>query len=86
MSEQRRLSTLLGHLKATPSGAVQGHPGNYRYSLDSTSDGVLSEDQRRHYEEYGFLVVKGLVPQSKLDIYRDRFRQVCMKEVRVSAL
>ena len=71
-SEQRRLSTLLGHLKATPDKA-----SGYRYSLDTSCSGVLSREQRQHYEDNGFLVVEGLVPQHKLDVYRDRFRQIC---------
>ena len=93
MAEQsRRLNTILGHLKASSgvggaslsSGAGERAlpSGRYRYTLDASSS-LLSPEQRQFYEENGFLVVKGLVPQQKLDLYRERFRQICTREVEV---
>lgn len=95
MAEQaRRLNTLLGHLKASSgvgaatrsSGGAAGEKafpaGRYRYTLDASS-ALLSQEQRQFYEENGFLIVKGLVPQHKLDLYRERFRQICTREVEV---
>lgn len=92
MAEQRRLETLLGHLKAKPAGSYGTaggqlggfHPEVYRYTLDASSEGVLDREQRQSYEEKGFFVVKGLVPQHHLDTYRERFRQICSREVEVS--
>jgi hypothetical protein len=98
-SEQRRLSTLLGHLKTKPpstgsygAAAVTGQAGGFpkrdgfRYTLDGGSEGVLSKEQRQFYEENGYLVVKGLVAQHHLDTYRERFRQICSREVEVIKL
>lgn len=86
MAEQRRLDTLLGHLKASGPAPASGQPSSYRYTLDSCSEGVLTPEQRRSYEEDGFFVVKGLVSQRHLDTYRERFRQICSREVKVSGL
>lgn len=90
MAEGRRLNTLLGHLKAKPDSSVSSHggglgsqPGSYRYTLDASSEGVLTPEQRQSYEQQGFFVVKGLVPQHHLDTYRERFRQICSREVKV---
>ncbi len=89
MSE-KRLSTILGHLKAAgPASSVSVQtslpPGRnaYRYTLGSSAE-TLTQEQRDFYEENGFLVVKGLVPIENLDQYRERFRQICTKEVEVS--
>lgn len=88
MTESRRLSTLLGHLKATGAGAAaqetEGTP-SYRYSLERSCLGVLTAEQRQHYEDSGYIVVKGLVAQHNLDLYRERFKQICTKQVKVSA-
>ncbi len=86
MAEQRRLTTLLGHLKTSPASSSSsygsGNPADYRYTLDSGA-GILSEEQRRCYEDNGFVVVKGVVAQRDLDIYRERFRQIVTREVEV---
>lgn len=88
MAEQRRLQTLLGHLKATAPGAEAsygtGNSSNYRYTLDASCDGVLSQEQRQVFEENGFIVIKKLVPLDKLEMYRERFEQICKREVKVS--
>ena len=87
MAEQRRLGTILGHLKASPASGYGARPGQqrkYRYTLDASSEGRLSQEQRQSYEENGFFVVKGLVAQHELDTYRERFRQICTREVEVS--
>ena len=90
MSGERRLTTLLGHLKAAgAAGNVTAgrhesrDAAEYSYTLADSCSGVLSPEQRRAYEEDGFLVVRGLVPQDKLDTYRERFLQICNKEVTV---
>ena len=77
---QRRLDTILGHLKAS---SAAGGDVKYRYSMDGESAGVLTREERQHYEDNGFLVVKGLVPLHDIDTYRERFRKICTKEVEV---
>lgn len=84
MSSQRRLETLRGHLKG---GDVQAKPPStgegplYRYTRENP---LLTPEQRAFYEEHGYLVVKGLVPQGLLDTFRERFQKICKKEVKVT--
>ena len=80
MSE-KRLTTLLGHL---PPAVQGGGREQLRYTLADSCAGVLTSEQRQAYERDGFLVVKGLVAQQELNKYRERFRQLCTKEVVVS--
>ena len=56
------------------------YAGRYRYTLDSP---ILSDDQRRFYEEKGFLVIPGLVDSEDLRVFRDRFQKLCEKEIKV---
>lgn len=49
-------------------GSSSNGGSKYRYTLDTP--GVLTEEQRKFYEDNGFLVIRGLVPHDKLDIYR----------------
>lgn len=101
-NSQRRLQTILGHLKGGDGDAVllpkpasahaaassiePSRSGRYRYTIDSTCAGVLTTEQRDFYEKNGFVVIPGLVPQEKLDRYRERFRQICSREVNVPGL
>ena len=93
MAEQKRLTTILGHLKASsaPSAAItsQRPPESgqraYQFTKDESAK-MLTPEQRAFYEENGFLVVKGLVSQENLDKYRERFRLVCTKELKVCGL
>lgn len=99
-SSEKRLRTLLGHLKGAPSCTVLPHPtagtasanpsdqcsSSYLYSLDSSCKGVLSSEQRDFYEKNGYFVVPGLVAKDKLDRFRERFRQICSREVEVPGL
>ncbi len=83
MSDSRRLSTLLGHLKASAPTSEASDVRRYRYSLDAGCEGVLTAAQRQHFEDHGYIVVKGLVSQRDLDLYRERFKQICTKQVKV---
>ena len=70
---ERRLQTLLGHLKGGDEDAVvpatvgkfmeasQPSRGNYKYTVDGISEGVLSKEQRDFYEKNGYFVVPGLL-------------------------
>ena len=42
---------------------------SYTYTLDKSSD-VLSPEQRKQYDELGYVVIKGLVDKDKLERYR----------------
>ena len=97
-SSERRLQTLLGHLKGAHEGGVVPSPvagaasqstpscSRYLYSLDSTCEGVLDAEQRDFYERNGYFVVPGLVSKEKLDRFRERFREICSNEEKVPGL
>nr|AFK11165.1 Phytanoyl-CoA dioxygenase, peroxisomal precursor [Callorhinchus milii] len=88
-----RLKVLLHHLQhpgvgftAVPtSGEVQARPcpGKLHYTLE---DGILSPQQRQFYEENGFLLIKNLVSEENLDLFRDEFEKICRKEFHVPGL
>ncbi|XP_061167989.1 phytanoyl-CoA dioxygenase, peroxisomal-like [Saccostrea echinata] len=88
-----RLKTVFGHLDPTGSiscvptlstgGVVSDVSGKFRYTLDNS---ILSYEQRKFYEDNGYLVIRNLVPKEELDKYRDRFEKICKKEVEVPAL
>ncbi len=83
----RRLKVLSGHLikqcviqnpvlqraelagKIRPCSLSDTSSSGFKYTLDNE---ILTLDQRRFYEENGFLVVKGLVEESELEKYRNR--------------
>ena len=103
-ASQRRLETLLGHLKGhhhdpsvslIPTSKTEGSSerelymmllivictaSNYRFTLDNA---FLTSSQRQFYEDNGFLVIRRLVPQEQLEIYREHFRKICCGEVKV---
>lgn len=86
-----RLKTIFGHLNSdavispspASSGAVHSGLQSFRYTLDNP---VLSYEQRKFYEDNGYIVIRNLVPKEKLDVYRERFEQICRREVEVPGL
>ena len=81
---ERRLETLLGHLRSSTGrpGArpTSGAGYSHRYTVGGSA---LSSAQRAAYEEDGFVVVRGLVAVHKLDQFRERFREICTGVVKV---
>lgn len=86
-----RLKTIFGHLNSdavispspASSGAVHSGLQLFRYTLDNP---VLSYEQRKFYEDNGYIVIRNLVPKEKLDVYRERFEQICRREVEIPGL
>lgn len=86
-----RLKTIFGHLNSdavispspASSGAVHSGLQSFRYTLDNP---VLSYEQRKFYEDNGYIVIRNLVPKGKLDVYRERFEQICRREVEIPGL
>nr|XP_002125844.1 phytanoyl-CoA dioxygenase, peroxisomal-like [Ciona intestinalis] len=75
-----RIRVIDGHLKSKPVTSLHSTPPNgLKYTVDSCH--VLSMKEREFFEENGFFVVKGLVDQKDLDIYRERFKQICNGEI-----
>lgn len=78
---EKRLETILGHLK--PSVGLKGQPcaSGLRYTIDGC---ILTAEQRLAYERDGFIVVPGLVGQDTLDMFKKRFKDICTQQVKVS--
>ncbi|XP_074214305.1 phytanoyl-CoA dioxygenase, peroxisomal isoform X1 [Camelus bactrianus] len=86
-----RLRILLRHLGGRSAGAViaqptsEGvspasfHPQQFQYTLDNN---VLSLEQRKFYEENGFLVIKNLVSDADIQRFRREFERICRNEVK----
>ncbi|KAF6132061.1 phytanoyl-CoA 2-hydroxylase [Phyllostomus discolor] len=84
-----RLRIVLGHL-GCPSAVVAHptsgalpltsfHPQQFQYTLDNN---VLSLEQRKFYEENGFLVIKNLVSDADIERFRNEFERICKQEVK----
>ncbi|XP_053319079.1 phytanoyl-CoA dioxygenase, peroxisomal [Spea bombifrons] len=81
-----RLSVLQRHLTAIPvSGQVAtvSYPSDLKYTLDND---LLTLEQRRFYEENGFLVIKNLVSAEDIESFRKAFERICKKEVSAPGL
>ncbi|XP_058525452.1 phytanoyl-CoA dioxygenase, peroxisomal isoform X1 [Ochotona princeps] len=90
-----RLRIVLGHLGRPSaaafvphptSGVVSStslHPQQFQYTLDND---VLSLEQRKFYEENGFLVIKNLVSEADIERFRMEFEKICRKEVEPKGL
>ncbi|XP_078409078.1 phytanoyl-CoA dioxygenase, peroxisomal [Cetorhinus maximus] len=85
-----RLKVILQHLDsgvtAVPtSGEVTTHtsPERFSYTLESQ---FLTPEQRQFYEENGFLLIKKLVSDEDIKLFRDEFERICRREVEVPML
>jgi len=85
-----RLNTILRHIGTSSQQLIESSPASYaapyEYTVDETSRGKLTDEQRKIYEENGFLVIKNLVPKSEIAKYRNRFEQICRGEVKVPGI
>ncbi|KAK6170269.1 hypothetical protein SNE40_018698 [Patella caerulea] len=67
----------------SPSMDVIPATDEFNYTLQNNK---LSYQQRKFYEDNGYLVIKNLVSPTKLGVYSDRFEKICRKEVTVPFL
>ena len=72
----RRVQALTAHLTAA---AAQPSSSPFVYTKDPRH--VLSDEQRRHYDEHGFLLVKRIVSESEIGVWRDRFVAIANGDV-----
>ncbi|XP_076688176.1 phytanoyl-CoA dioxygenase, peroxisomal-like isoform X1 [Callospermophilus lateralis] len=98
MEQQRasaRLRIVLRHLGRPSAGALVAthtsgpiapasfHPQQFQYTLDNN---VLSLEQRKFYEENGFLVIKNLVSDADIQRFRVEFEKICKNESKPAGL
>ena len=95
-----RIKTIGAHLTAAAATTATSNAGTatrgagttkgpsrktYRYTSDEVD--VLTEEQRDFYEQNGFLVIPGLLPQDRVKYYRDRTDVLCARpEARPASL
>lgn len=68
-----RLQKLVSHL--TPSDTASQSTEHYRYTASSSSN-ILTADQKRFYEENGFIVIKKLLSPQDIDTFYNRFDEL----------
>jgi phytanoyl-CoA hydroxylase len=49
----------------------------------TTEKGKFTDEQRVFYEKNGYVVVRNLINSEKLDKYRQRFQEICLKKVEI---
>ena len=80
---RRRLRALSSHLGtkclATTTTGSYASP----YTFDN---GVLSAEELAQYDRDGFVVRRGVVDRESVDVYRERFRQLCSGEAECPGL
>lgn len=62
---------------------TQSTGAKYKFTRNDT---VLTKEQRDFYEENGYIVIKNLVPKEKIDVYRERFENICNGQVKVPGM
>jgi len=83
---QGRLSTIKRHLtSAVTQYQVPNETSSLKYSLDYPNS-PLTLDDRKFYEENGYLVVKNLFSTQELDVYAKRFQEICEGKVKVPGM
>ncbi|KAM9771474.1 phytanoyl-CoA dioxygenase, peroxisomal [Syngnathus typhle] len=86
-----RLKLMMGHLDRTPAvvatptsaQSTAPHPHNLRYTLDND---LLRPEERLFYEQNGFFVVRNLVADEDIDLFRKEFERICQRKVNVPGL
>ncbi|XP_059175872.1 phytanoyl-CoA dioxygenase, peroxisomal-like [Physella acuta] len=82
-----RLKILHGHITAgcnqLSASAGVNTSSAFKYTVDNSK---LTYEQRKFYEENGFLVIKKLVSPDKLKKFRERFADICKREVIVPGM
>jgi len=86
-----RLKIVAGHLQQSrlitaenvSAQANVSTNGSFMYTVKGPK---LSREQRQFYEENGFVVIRKLVDPSKLERYRQRFEDICMRKVTVPGI
>ncbi|GCB73201.1 hypothetical protein scyTo_0006668 [Scyliorhinus torazame] len=90
MAAVTRLKVVLQHLRpgitAFPTSgevAAQASLRSLRYTLEGR---LLTPEQRQFYEENGFLLIKKLVSDEDIQLFRDEFERICRREIEVPGI
>lgn len=75
MAAHLRVRTIEGHLKG---GKEQISATRNNFNTPYTYDnGILTPEQRMFYDENGYLVIRNLVKHEDIQMYRERFQDIC---------
>ncbi|XP_028397858.1 phytanoyl-CoA dioxygenase, peroxisomal-like [Dendronephthya gigantea] len=73
-----RLRMIEGHLKADSKHKNSATSRYLTFNSPYTYDnGILNAEQRKFYDENGYLVIRNLVKHEEIQKYRQRFEDVC---------
>ncbi|XP_076329292.1 phytanoyl-CoA dioxygenase, peroxisomal-like isoform X2 [Tachypleus tridentatus] len=91
-----RMKTVFRHLNSGATGSNRIHAigqNNFLTLLSqkqkfiySLPNAKLTAEQRQFYEENGFLIIQNLVSKEKLQIYSQRFQDICDRKIKVPGL
>ncbi|XP_065777192.1 phytanoyl-CoA dioxygenase, peroxisomal isoform X1 [Muntiacus reevesi] len=75
----RSAGTVIAHHTSGVGSLASFHPQQFQYTRENN---VLSLEQRKFYEENGFLVIKNLVSDADIQRFRNEFERICREEVK----
>ncbi|XP_077450491.1 phytanoyl-CoA dioxygenase, peroxisomal [Stigmatopora argus] len=86
-----RLRIMIGHQDrpsapvATPTSAeiATQQPPKLKYSLDND---LLKPEERRFYEQNGYFLVRNLISDDDVDLFRKEFERICQRKVSIPGL
>ncbi|RNA02638.1 phytanoyl- peroxisomal [Brachionus plicatilis] len=75
-----RLKVIKSHLEQS---SYNRQKKEYFYTVP---EGKLTQEQRDFYEKNGYIVVKNLISEEKLEKYKQRFQEICAKKIQVPGM
>ena len=78
MAAHLRVRMIEGHLKGENKQRSTTSIVNSPYTYDN---GILTPEQRLFYDENGYLVIRNLVKHEDIDVYRQRFQDICSGKI-----
>lgn len=86
--ERGKIANVIGKIEEKHSVEVDKisnaqSKGGFRFTLGS---GCLSDEQRRFYEDNGFIIIRNLVAPRDLEVYKRRFQDIAEGKVDVPGL
>ena len=68
----------MNRLQNIEKGLISGGTQEFQYTTDK---GCLTLEQRRFYEENGYIVVRGFLKDADIEKWKERFIDYCDKKI-----
>ena len=84
-----RLNIIKRHLSQSDAKALSEKKNTCNdkaLKYTTSSDGVMTIQQREEYERNGFVVVRKLISDDKLEKYKKRFQKICAEKIKVPGM